>query len=432
MSQAPPPPTQTIQTELAAAAQPAAPPPAKRRIDRFLELMLERSASDLHFSVGRPPMFRLSGEMESVRYRTLTNSDFETMLRPITPPELWRSYEETGDVDFAYQLGEGSRFRVNLFKQERGQAAVLRVIPSKILTAEQLGLPLTVNRLAKLDSGLVLVTGPTGSGKTTTLAAILDLINSTRELHIITIEDPIEFVHPNKQALIHQREVGAHATSFSDALRAAVREDPDIILVGEMRDLETVTMALEAAEKGVLVFGTLHTNNAAKTIDRIVNVFPSGEQEAIRPILGETVRGIVAQQLIARVGGGRVAALEILFGSPQVGNMIREGKVSQITSLIQTGAKTGMISMDQSLAKLAKEETITPEAALEKAIDKAYMRNVLGLEGGDEGSDTPPAANGAPPAKKAPAKPAVAPPAPAAKAARPPAAKSPPKAPPRK
>jgi twitching motility protein PilT len=374
----------------AAAETPAAPAADTRRIDRFLHLMLERGASDLHLSVGRPPMFRLSGEVDPIRYRTLSEKDFEAMIKPITPPDLWASFEDCGDLDFAYQLGQESRFRVNVFRQERGAGAVFRVIPTKILSVEQLGLPPQVNRFAKLSSGLVLVTGPTGSGKSTTLAAVIDLINRTRDLHLITIEDPIEFVHPNKHCLVHQREVGPHAHSFADALRVAVREDPDIVLVGEMRDLETITMALEAAEKGMLVFGTLHTNSAAKTIDRIVNVFPSGEQEGIRQVLGDTMRGILAQQLLAKEGGGRVAALEILFGSPQIGAMIREGKIGQITSAIQTGVKTGMVSMDQSLLRLFEEGTISADAALDKAIDKENVRKKVGL--GPEDDEEPPPA----------------------------------------
>ena len=283
-------------------------------------------------------------------------------------------------MDFAYQLDPSTRFRVNVFKQERGAGAVFRIIPTRILSIEQLALPPQVARFAKISSGLILVTGPTGSGKSTTLAAIIDLINRSRDLHVVTIEDPIEFTHPNKRCLVHQREIGPHAASFATALRAAVREDPDIILVGEMRDLETIQMALEAAEKGMLVFGTLHTNNAAKTIDRIVNVFPSGEQEGIRQVLGETTRGILAQQLLPKVGGGRIAALEILFGSPQVGNMIREGKTSQITSTIQTGRAVGMVTMDQSIVTHFEGGQITKEAALDKAIDKTWMRKALGLE----------------------------------------------------
>lgn len=351
-----------------------------RRIDRFLRLMIDRGASDLHLSVGRPPLFRLSGEMDPVRYRPLTPHDFEAMIKPISPAHLWAQWEETGDADFAYQLDAGTRYRVNLFKQERGAGAVFRIIPTKILSIEQLALPPQVSRFAKIASGLILVTGPTGSGKSTTLAAIIDLINRSRDLHVVTIEDPIEFTHPNKRCLVHQREIGPHAASFATALRAAVREDPDIILVGEMRDLETIQMALEAAEKGMLVFGTLHTNNAAKTIDRIVNVFPSGEQEGIRQVLGETIRGILAQQLLPKAGGGRIAAIEILFGSPQVGNMIREGKTSQITSTIQTGKNVGMVTMDQSILTHFENGLVTKEAALDKAIEKTWMRKALGLE----------------------------------------------------
>jgi len=235
-----------------------------------------------------------------------------------------------------------------------------------------------VRKIARLQSGLVLVTGPTGSGKSTTLAAIIDLINETRSLHIITIEDPIEFVHPNKKCLVHQREIGTHATSFSEALKAAGREDPDLILVGEMRDVETIAMALSAAEKGTLVFGTLHTNNAAKTMERIISVFPAGEQEGIRNVLGETIRAVVAQQLLPKEGGGRVAALEILFASPAVGNMIREGKTGQITSTIQTGAKEGMIDMDSSIRKLFDEKKISARAAYDKAIDKEIFKDLLG------------------------------------------------------
>jgi twitching motility protein PilT len=245
------------------------------------------------------------------------------------------------------------------------------------MTLDQLGLPPQVRRLAEMQSGLVLVTGPTGSGKSTSLAAIIDLINETRNMHIITIEDPIEFVHANKKCLIHQREIGTHAASFSEALRAAGREDPDLILVGEMRDLETIQMALTAAEKGTIVFGTLHTNNAAKTIDRIISVFPADEQEGVRNVLGDTLRCVVAQQLIAKNGGGRVAAMEILFCSPATGNMIREGKTSQITSSIQTGIKEGMIDMDSSIRKLYEEGVIGARAALDKAIDKSSFKDLL-------------------------------------------------------
>jgi twitching motility protein PilT len=266
---------------------------------------------------------------------------------------------------------------VNLFRQQRGAGAVFRVIPTKIMTLEQLGMPEPIRRLAEVESGLVLVTGPTGSGKSTTLAAVVNLINETRNYHVVTIEDPIEFVHPQKKCLIHQREIGTHATSFAEALKAAGREDPDLILVGEMRDLETISMALSAAEKGTIVFGTLHTNNAAKTVDRIISVFPASEQDGIRNVLGEALRAVVAQQLIPRTGGGRVAAVEILFSSPAIGNMIREGKTPQITSAIQTGARDGMIDMDSSIRRLYEQKLISARAALDKAIDKSAFKDLL-------------------------------------------------------
>lgn len=345
-----------------------------QRIDRFLRLMNDRGASDFHLTVGRPPMVRASGSMETIRYRMISEMDFTELLQPITPEGLWQSFLQTGDIDFSYEIPGLSRYRVNLFRQQRGAGAVFRVIPTKIMTIEQLGLPEQIRRVANMRSGLVLVTGPTGSGKSTTLAAIIDQINETRGLHIITIEDPIEFVHPNKKCLIHQREIGTHAKSFSEALKAAGREDPDLILVGEMRDLDTISMALSAAEKGTLVFGTLHTNNAAKTMDRIISVFPASEQEGIRNVLGETVRAVVAQQLMPKVGGGRVAALEILFSSPAIGNMIREGKTSQITSAIQTGMREGMIDMDSSIKRLLQEKKITARAAYDKAIDKEQFK----------------------------------------------------------
>ena len=347
-----------------------------QKIDRFLRLMADRGASDFHLTVGRPPMVRTSGSMESIRYRMISEVDFRELLEPVTAPALWATFLETGDIDFSYEIPGISRYRVNLFRQQRGSGAVFRVIPTKIMTIDQLGLPEQVRRIAAIRSGLVLVTGPTGSGKSTTLAAIIDLINETRSLHIITIEDPIEFVHPNKKCLVHQREIGTHAKSFAEALKAAGREDPDLILVGEMRDLDTISMALSAAEKGTLVFGTLHTNNAAKTMDRIISVFPAAEQEGIRNVLGETIRAVLAQQLLPKVGGGRVAALEILFSSPAIGNMIREGKTPQITSAIQTGIREGMIDMDSSIRELYTEGKITGRAAYDKAIDKEQFKDV--------------------------------------------------------
>jgi twitching motility protein PilT len=346
------------------------------KIDRFLRLMTSRGASDFHLTVGRPPMLRVSGSMEPIRYRTLLEVDYKDLVQPITSERLWEEFQATGDVDFSYEVPGLARYRVNLFHQQRGSGAVFRIIPTKIMTLDQLGLPDQVRRLADIQSGLVLVTGPTGSGKSTSLAAIIDLINDTRNLHIITIEDPIEFVHSNKKCLVHQREIGTHATSFAEALKAAGREDPDLILVGEMRDLETIQMALTAAEKGTIVFGTLHTNNAAKTIDRIISVFPADEQDGVRNVLGDALRSVVAQQLIAKTGGGRVAAMEILFCSPAIGNMIREGKTPQITSSIQTGIKEGMIDMDSSIRKLYDDGLIGARAALDKAIDKSNFKEL--------------------------------------------------------
>jgi pilus retraction protein PilT len=348
-----------------------------QKIDRFLKLMNDRGASDFHMTVGRPPMLRASGTIESIRYRTLSEADFTEMLKPVTPARLWDEYVQTGDIDYSYEIPGVARYRVNLFRQQRGGGAVFRVIPTKIMTLEQLGLPDQVRRIASIRSGLVLVTGPTGSGKSTTLAAMIDQINETRSLHIITIEDPIEFVHPHKKCLVNQREIGSHAKSFAEALKAAGREDPDVVLVGEMRDLETIAMALSAAERGTLVFGTLHTNNAAKTMDRIISVFPAPEQEGVRNVLGETIRGVVAQQLMPKVGGGRVAALEILFASPAIGNMIREGKTSQVTSAIQTGVKEGMVDMDTSIRRLFEAGKVTARAAYDKAIDKEQFKELL-------------------------------------------------------
>ena len=348
------------------------------RIDRFLRLMNDRGASDLHLAVGRPPMLRVSGAMEQIRYRIVVEPDFQHMLRPIAPRERWQEFEATGDTDFAYEVPHLARFRVNLFRQRRGSAAVFRVIPSTTMTVDQLGLPPQIRRLADISSGLVLVTGPTGSGKSTTLAAIVDLINETRSCHIITLEDPIEFVHPNKRSLMHQREMGAHATSFSEALRAAGREDPDLVLVGEMRDLETISMALAAAERGTVVFGTLHTNSAVKTIDRIIGVFPASEQNGIRNVVGESLRAVVAQQLLPRVGGGRVAAVEILFCTPAIGNMIREGNIRQITSAIQTGTKSGMIEMDTAIRALFDAGLVSARAAYDKAINKELFEDLVG------------------------------------------------------
>lgn len=347
------------------------------KIDRFLKLMNDKGASDLHLAVGSPPVLRVYGDLERLRYKALTLTDYENLMGPITPKGIWNAFLSTGDYDFAYHLAGVGRFRVNIFKQEHGMSATFRIIPDNILSIEELGLPTQVERLASIDQGLVLMTGPTGSGKSTTLAALINHINSTRQFHIITIEDPIEFVHKSNKSLITQREIGQHAVSFADSLRAAIREDPDCILVGEMRDLETITTALHAAETGILVFATLHTNSAAKSVDRIIGVFPAEEQEEIRIVLSHVLRGIISQQLLKRKEGGRIAALEILFASSAVCNAVREGKTSMINSVIQTGKKQGMFSMDQCLMEYVLNDLVFPEEAYEKSIDKQGFKSFL-------------------------------------------------------
>ena len=358
-----------------------------RRIDRFLQLTADRGASDLHLACGRPPMLRLSGRLEAVRYRVLDERDFVGLMQPATPPELWQRFLETGDVDFAYEVTDLARFRVNLFRQHRGPGAVFRLIPSRIMTLDDLGLPDSLRKLTRLNSGLVLVTGPTGSGKSTSLAAILHEINQRRPMHFVTIEDPIEFVHRNDKALISQRELGTHTPSFAHALRMALREDPDAILVGEMRDLETIEIALGAADAGLLVFGTLHPNSAAKTVDRLVSVFPATRVDEVRGILSAVIQGIVAQQLLPRKGGGRVAAVELLLNTPALGSAIREGKSHQIPDVINGGRRMGMIAMDESLRHLVELDQVEPGDALEKALDKDSMRRWLTERGSDLPAD---------------------------------------------
>jgi len=305
------------------------------KIDAFFKLTHEHGASDLHLIAGQPPALRLHGDIERVKYATLLDDELRAMLYEITPEEKVKVFEETGDVDFAYEIPGLARYRANFFMQKNGVGAVFREIPSEILTAEQLGLPPVVSRLAGLPRGLVLVTGPTGSGKSTTLAAILNIANETRKDHIITVEDPIEFVHKSKKSIVNHREVGLHTKTFSAALRGALREDPDIILVGEMRDLETISLAIEAASTGHLVFGTLHTSSAAKTVDRIIEVFPSSEQAQIRSTLSDSLKAVIAQVLFKRIDAkGRCAALEILIATPAVQNLIREAKTHQIASLL--------------------------------------------------------------------------------------------------
>jgi twitching motility protein PilT len=348
-------------------------------IDRLLAIMLEKKASDLHISTSAPPMLRVDGEMAPIPGQPiLTAEAVQKILLPITPPRNREEFQSTHDSDFAYELPGKARFRVNVFVDLRGMGAVLRVIPSKILTVEDLGLPKELLTLCALPKGLVLVTGPTGSGKSTTLAALIDYINRTRNAHVITIEDPIEFVHPNKKCLINQRQVGEHTDSFKRALRAALREDPDIVLLGEMRDLETVSIAIETAETGHLVFGTLHTSSAPSTIDRIIDQFPPEQQNQIRVMLSSSLKGVICQMLCKRMTGGRVAALEVMFAVPAIANLIREQKIFQIPSIMQTGRKLGMTLMNDSLLKLAKEGVVSPEEALAKSYDRATLTMLMG------------------------------------------------------
>jgi twitching motility protein PilT len=340
-------------------------------IDRLLKKLVESKGSDLHMSVSSAPMIRRDGEMETLQgFSVLTPESMERMIMPIVPPRNREEFARTHDSDFAYELPGICRFRANLFVDLKGMGAVFRVIPSKILSVEELGIPKEVLSLCHLPKGLVLVTGPTGSGKSTTLAALIDYINRVRSDHIITIEDPVEFVHPNKKCLINQRQVGEHTDSFKKALRAALREDPDIVLLGEMRDLETIAIALETAETGHLVFGTLHTSSAPATIDRIIDQYPPEQQAQIRVMLANSLKGVMAQMLCKKIGGGRAAAWEIMFGVPSISNLIREQKIFQIPSIMQTGRKLGMALMNDSLFRLVKEGIVAPEEALTKANDK--------------------------------------------------------------
>lgn len=350
------------------------------RIDRFLKLMNDRGASDLHLSVGRPPIFRLSGRMEPIRYRVLDDRDFEGFLKPISPPHLWELYQKEGDADYAYEVPGLARFRVNLFKQQRGMGAVFRIIPTKLLTIEQLGLPPSVKKLTTLEGGLVLVTGPTGSGKSTTLSAIIHEMNLTRAMHFVTIEDPIEFVHQNQKSLVSQREIGPHSKSFSSALRAAVREDPDCILVGEMRDLETIEAALVISETGHVAFGTLHTNSCVQTINRVLDVFPPYQQPQVRAQLSFVLEGVMSQALIPKQGApGRVLALEVMVPNPAIRNLIREDKVHQIYSQMQVGQqKFGMQTFNQSLFSLVQRRIISVEEAFGRSSDPEELRNMMG------------------------------------------------------
>ncbi|HVY71393.1 MAG TPA: type IV pilus twitching motility protein PilT [Verrucomicrobiae bacterium] len=353
------------------------------KIDAFFNLMFEQKASDLHLSSGNPPILRINGELVRVDYPPLENDSLKAMLYEIAPEYKIKVYEETGDVDFGYEIPSVSRFRANFFNQKYGVAAVFRQIPSKVLSFEDFEkfdapLPAVLKKFSMLHKGLVLVTGPTGSGKSTTLAAMVDYANKNRKDHILTVEDPIEFVHESKSALINHREVGLHTKSFSAALKGALREDPDIILVGEMRDLETIELALTAASTGHLVFGTLHTQSAAKTIDRIIDVFPADQQNKVRATLSEALKGVVAQNLFKRIDKkGRVAALEILVVTTAIANLVREAKTHQIPGMIQVGKKLGNQPLDDAIMEHLRMKRISPEEAYDKCLDKKKFRSFL-------------------------------------------------------
>lgn len=333
------------------------------KIDELFKIMVDQGASDLHLSAGAPPILRLHGEMHPLETPPYTNEQVQALIFEILGEKHRKEFAANWELDCSYSIQGLGRFRVNVFMQRRGMGAVFRVIPEKIKTMEDLALPKTLYDLINASKGLVLVTGPTGSGKSTTLAAMINHINSTEKTHILTIEDPVEFVHPNIKSLINQREVSSHTKSFANALKASLREDPDIILVGEMRDLETIQLALTAAETGHLVFGTLHTNTAHKTVDRIIDVFPSGQQAQIRMMLSESLRGVVCQSLLPKEGGGRVAALEILVVNKAVANLIREGKTFQIPSAMQTGKGIGMQTYEQCIDELLKTGKISKKTA---------------------------------------------------------------------
>lgn len=330
-------------------------------IDELFRLMVDQSASDLHITSGAPPYLRIHGSMVPLNYRELSSQDVQGLIFEILSEKQKRTFVERWELDCAYTLQGTGRFRCNVFMQRKGLGAVFRVIPEKILTAQELNLPPGIMEMIDCDKGLILVTGPTGSGKSTTLAALIHHINMTRDAHLITVEDPIEFVHPNIKCLINQREVGSHTKSFANALKSALREDPDILLVGELRDLETVSLALTAAETGHVVFATLHTNSTAKTIDRIIDVFPAGQQAQIRAMLAESLRGVIAQTLFARADGqGRVAAYEIMKNTKAISNLIREGKIHQIPSAIQTaGQSTGMVLFEKYVDDLVRKGKVS-------------------------------------------------------------------------
>jgi twitching motility protein PilT len=384
---------------------------ARATLDSLLRTMVERGASDLHLRCGEPPIVRLHGEMTRLDGGALDAPALDAMVRSIMPERNRREYQETNDTDYAYELPGVARFRANALKDRLGPAAVFRQIPATVVTVEQMGISPEVQKLCQLTKGLVLVTGPTGSGKSTTLCSLIDLVNRSRSDHVLTIEDPIEFVHPNKKCVITQRQVGVHTNSFKSALRAALREDPDIILVGELRDLETVAIAIETAETGHLVFGTLHTTTAAGTIDRIIDQFPADRQEQIRVMLAESLKGVISQTLCRKIGGGRVAAREILLSIPAVTNLIREGKTFQIPTVMQTSKRLGMVTLNDALLELVDGKLIEPAEGYTKAVDKTMYLAAIKSRGLDTSFAE---ADAAAAAAREPAKPA----APAAAARR--------------
>jgi twitching motility protein PilT len=388
---------------------------SRAMLDGLMRIMIERGASDLHLRVGEPALLRHSGEMVRIEGQpVLTDRQLFDMIRSIMPERNRIEYLANNDADFAYEIPGLARFRANAAKDRNGAVAVFRQIPATVVTVEQMKVTEEVQRLCFLTKGLVLVTGPTGSGKSTTLCAMIDLVNRERSDHVITIEDPIEFVHKNKKCIITQRQVHVHTKSFKSALRAALREDPDIVLVGEMRDLETISIAIETAETGHLVFGTLHTTTAAGTVDRIIDQFPADRQEQIRVMMAESLKGVISQTLCRKIGGGRVAAREILLSTPSITNLIREGKTYQIQSVLQTSKKLGMVTLNDALIAYVDSGEVEPKEAFMKCVDKAGFVMMLKARGLDvsfaetDHSQTPPPAAGPPAGSPGAAKPAVA------------------------
>jgi len=370
-------------------------------IDQFFQVLIDAGASDLHLAEGQPPKIRRHGEVIPIREEILERDEATHMLSEICTPQRWESFEQSGDLDFAYEMNEEARFRCNYLKQTMGYGAVFRLIPTKIATLEQLGVPEVIKEFGKMRAGLVLVTGPTGSGKSTTLAALMDFININYSRHIVTVEEPIEFVHRNKQSIITQREVPEHAKSFPTGLKAALREDADIVLVGEMRDLETISLALTAAETGMLVFGTLHTNNARKTVDRMIDVFPSDQQAQVRTMLAASLRGVIAQLLMKKADGtGRVAVNEILVVNSAASAIIREGATQKLQDVIVGGRAEGMQFMDDAIWAQLQQGIVSPHEAYMKAIDKGRFKNFLPPEEAELANSAGASESETPPAKK--------------------------------